>query len=291
MPERKPCVRCARKIDAYARICPFCNWDQSEPPPSPEEVPPATHYVPPRHRPRNTILAATGFVALVVIAFVVGSLSRGLDEKEARAAQERTMSAAAADANPNPTPPKNVTLVPFAGSDTAGALEEPITSAPAATPAQQPNDTTALPSQQYAEAAAQAKAEALKEAQQANNTTDPRALTGQPYRNTPPKPVPEASSESAPPAGQGPAEQVRTVAVPIYKPLPHLMFDQDTTAHLTVTVGPDGHVDDVEVDEPIPNIDAVVAAVHGWQFRPATADGMPVQARVAVDILFHGNGG
>lgn len=292
MPGRKPCVRCARQIDAYARICPFCNWDQSEPAPSPEGVPPAVPYSPPRHHWRKGALVATGFVALVIIAFVVGSLGRGLDEKEAKAAQERTTSAAPSAVNTNPTPPKNVTLVPVTGSDTAAPLDEPITSVPASTPAQQPNDTTALPSQQYAAAAAQAKAEEQKEAQQANAITDPRALKGQPYQQTPPKPVPEASSASEPSAGQPLAQpqSARTAAVPIYKPLPHLFFDEDVAAHLTVTVTPEGHVSDVQVDEPMPDIEAVVAAVYRWQFRPATVDGNPVEARVAVDILFHGNG-
>src|SRR5579864_4373334 len=84
MAGRKPCVRCSRQIDAYARICPFCNWEQSEPAPSPEEIPPAVPYSPPRHQWKKGALAATGFVALVIIAFVIGSLGRGLDEKEAK---------------------------------------------------------------------------------------------------------------------------------------------------------------------------------------------------------------
>src|SRR5688500_20155690 len=37
MSEKRPCIRCEREIDAYAKICPYCNWDQTQteiPPPS-----------------------------------------------------------------------------------------------------------------------------------------------------------------------------------------------------------------------------------------------------------------
>lgn len=287
MSERKPCIRCARQIDAFARVCPYCNWDQTETAPSAEETPPVEIYAPPDNHLRNTILAGVGFVALVIIAFVVGSLVHGFDETEAKAAQSRNTTASA-PGNVNPTPPKNVTLVPVTGSDaTAPVMEEPITSTPPTSTGQQPSDTTALPSQQYAAAAARAKAEQLKEQQQANQITDPRALTGAPYQQGY-QPSREPAEE--PPRPDEMQAPVRTSAFPEYKPLPRLSFDHEMTARLTVSVGPDGHVTDIEVNEPVPQMQQVIGAVQNWRFKPATLNGTPVPARVAVDILFHGNG-
>ena len=253
-------------------------------------MPAVEPYVPHENRWRNKILAAAGFVSLVIIAFVVGSLAHGLDEKEAKAAQTRTTTAAAETDTANPTPPKNVTLVPVTGSEAAApVIEEPITSAPATTTAQQPNDTTALPSQQYAAAAARAKAERQKEQQQATQITDPRALTGMPYQETRRASSP-AGTAAEPPANEEPQQApVGTSAFPEYKPLPSMTFDHQMTARLTVTVAPDGHVTDIEVNQPVPQMDRVIGAVQNWRFKPATVNGTPVQARVAVDILFNGN--
>src|SRR4051812_23074864 len=80
MAERKQCVKCGRGIDAYARICPYCNWDQTEGVPAvvaeqqsatPESAPPADH------RLRNRILGGVGGVILLIAAFSIGSLVHG----------------------------------------------------------------------------------------------------------------------------------------------------------------------------------------------------------------------
>src|SRR5581483_2458709 len=181
----------------------------------------------------------------------------------------------------NPSPPKNITLVPVTGSEaTAPVIEAPITSVPASSTAQEANDTTALPSEQYAAAAARVRAQRQAQQQQPK-VTDPRALTGAPYQEAP------APSAPAPPPS---AQPVRTTAFPEYKPLPRMTFDRQMTARLTVTVDPDGRVTDIEVNQPVPQMPKIIAAVQNWRFRPATENGMPVTARVAVDIIFHGNG-
>jgi len=280
MSDRKACVRCSRQIDACARICPFCNWEQSElpPPPKPRPAVKAVAHEPPWHRPwENRALTAAALGALLVIAFVVGSLMHGF----APAMKTPRSPAAPTPVEVNPSPPKNITLVPVTGSEaTAPVIEAPITSVPASSTAQEANDTTALPSEQYAAAAARVRAQRQAQQQQPK-VTDPRALTGAPYQEAP------APSAPAPPPS---AQPVRTTAFPEYKPLPRMTFDRQMTARLTVTVDPDGRVTDIEVNQPVPQMPKIIAAVQNWRFRPATENGMPVTARVAVDIIFHGNG-
>jgi hypothetical protein len=75
MSEFKPCIRCGRGIDAWAKICPFCNWDQAAQPPAQE--PPRSvdvmQYTPPSefNLKKKAIFAAGGVVALVA-AFGIG---------------------------------------------------------------------------------------------------------------------------------------------------------------------------------------------------------------------------
>src|ERR671926_117041 len=91
MTDRKSCIRCQRAIDEYARICPFCNWDQTMPPPTAEEAAAAAvPYVPPRENPwRGRILGGIAFVALIIIAFVVGTLIHGFEPSEVKASQQK----------------------------------------------------------------------------------------------------------------------------------------------------------------------------------------------------------
>jgi len=318
MADRKPCIRCQRQIDGYARICPYCNWEQSETPP-PEETESVPAWSPPQRPWRNRLLGGIALAALLVIAFVVGAFVHDFNGSDVHAAQAKTPAE-----NPQapfaPTPPKNVTLVPFTGTESTAPLgPEPITSAPPAVAGEGLNDTTAMPSGQYVAAAARAKAEQQKEQQQAE-MTDPRSLTGAPYAQprqpepvgqqpagmasaqTPPEspqnaglqngspqnPPYQAQFEAAPRPGQ--SEPVRTSAYPESKPLPRIYVDHDMTARLTVTVNPNGRVTDIEVNQSVPRIAEIIAAVQRWQFKPATENGDPVTARVAVDITFHGNG-
>ena len=113
MSNRKPCIRCQRSIDEHARICPFCNWDQSEPVPPPDETPAPPLYVPPSQGPwHGRLLAVAAFVALIIIAFVVGMFIHGFEPSEVKAAQMKN------NAPASTTPPhrSNVTLVPVTGS-------------------------------------------------------------------------------------------------------------------------------------------------------------------------------
>jgi TonB family protein len=283
MTDRKPCIRCERAIDAQARSCPFCNWDQSQPASAQgENISTAPPYVPPDDRPwRGKLLAAVAFTALLVIAFVVGTLIHGFEPNEVKAAQQKAPAPQAQQAY-TPSPRSNVTLVPVEG-DMPQQLEQPITSAPSQAPGQQLNDATALPADQYAAAAARAKAQS-DAAKKNNPLVDPRSITGAAYDQSD-KPKQEANDETPAPSIPKP-RAARTEAFLESKPLPHIIVDRDITARLNLTVSPEGRVTDIDVSEPIPEMPKLIQAVQNWRFRPATENGTPVTARVAVDITF-----
>jgi TonB family protein len=295
MTDRKSCIRCGRSIDEFARACPFCNWDQTQLPPPPEETTAAPLYVPPDQKPwRNKIIGVGAFIALIIVAFVVGTFIHGFEPSEVKAAQTKN-EAPTATAPTTPSPRSNVTLVPVNGS----GLEEPITTAPATAPGQQPNDATALPADQYAAAAARAKAQQEAEEKTKSAMIDPRTLTANAYQ--PPRAAAPASPRPSVAASDTPRTRnayeqpesapttMRTSAYLQYKPLPHIAVDHDTTARLSLTIDPDGRVTDVDVNEPVPDMPRLLAAVQNWRFKPATENGVPVTSRVSVDITFRAN--
>jgi hypothetical protein len=311
MTDRKTCIRCQRAIDAYAKTCPYCNWDQSTPPPTGEEAA-APSYVPPRENLwRNKILGAVAFVALVIIAFVVGTFIHGFEPNEVKASQQKPDATATAQtASVRPEPRSNVTLVPVTGDGGVAPIEQPITSAPPQAAGQQSTDATAMPESEYAAAAARAKAQADADAKARAAMVDPRSLTGNAYdasqkaaaapqpKNQPPA-TPMASSSASTPnevsRDNAPAEPesaptpTRTPAILESRPLPHIATDHDITARLNLTVAPDGHVTDIDISDPIPSMGDVISAVQKWHFKPATENGEPVTSRVSVDITFHAN--
>lgn len=300
MTERKACIRCQRQIDAYARICPYCNWDQSDystPPPAPVQEAP---YVPPDDRDwRRYALMAGGAVLLLIAAFLVGMWINSdaaptnapapvTDRKETPAARR---------------PRADVTLVPMP----EGFTEPPITSAPAAVPLDgvpteyQRSDATALSAVEYARIAERVKAEQQREAAM----KDPRSITGPAYAQTPPRqptppePLAEAGlGQTLPPpmTSESPeAEEpgrvvIRTRPVPLYQPLPDIRVRETVTAQLDLTIGTDGRVKEVNLREGIPGHTAeLIAAVQRWKFKPATENGVPVTAPFRVDVSFKGD--
>jgi TonB family protein len=273
MSDKKTCVRCERQIDRYARICPFCNWDQSETVAPRQKAPAQPAYVPPvENRWRSKAVGVGAFVALIVVAFFVGMVVHGWEPAEVKAAQAKSASTASVP----PAHRSQVTLVPVTGGDMPESIEHPITSAPPQAPGQQPNDATALPAEQYAAAAARVKAQ--REAEKAKQKmVDPRSLTGAAYEPSD-KPV-------RPPT----PTQNRTDPVPEYQPVPEIHVDRDITARLNLTVGPDGRVSDIAVNQTIPEMQKLISAVQNWRFKPATENGNPVASKFSVEITFHGN--
>jgi cell division septation protein DedD len=287
MAERKPCTRCERPIDANARSCVYCNWDQGVTKPAVTAAPPAAPtYVPPRDtRLRNRILGAIAFVALVVIAFVVGSLVHGSDPSQAKASQTPAHPAAPS-AQAEGGPKADVTLVPLDGSMQS---EPPITSAPAIAPSAgnvevngDRTDATALPSGEYSAAAQRAKAE--RDVRTNNGMIDPRTIPGGVEHAVPvsrPRPqLPQQRNQvirvAAPP---------HTEPIPLYQPVPPLRVQRPSSARLFLTVGTDGRVHDIDIAQSIPGeMPRLIASVQNWRFRPATQNGQPVTSTFSVDI-------
>src|SRR4051794_38712532 len=294
MAERKPCIRCERPIDANARSCVYCNWDQgvTSRPVQAAAAPAAPAYVPPRDtRMRNRILGAIAFVALVIIAFVVGSLVHGSDPAQAKASQTPAQPAAqTAQAEGGRA---NVTLVPVDGSGSMQS-EPPITSVPAQAPSAgnvdvngDRTDATALPSGEYSAAAQRAKAES--DVRTNNGMIDPRTIPGGvdravPMNRTPrPQPPPMTMPRRDQPIRVAAAPH--TEPIPLYQPVPPLRVDRPTSARLFLTVGTDGRVHDIDIAQSIPGeMPRLISSVQNWRFKPATQNGQPVTSTFSVDI-------
>ena len=286
MSNRKPCVRCERLIDAYARSCVYCSWDQGTPPPA-ETAPPTVMerpYVPPGdNRARNKLAGAAAFVALVIAAFAVGAfLNREHGEEPAPSTAAHPTSTAAAS-----TPRSTVTFVPVEGGVSSVQPEAPVTSAPAQTPSAgnvdingERSDATALPSEAYSAAAQRANAE--RAVRTNNGTVDPRTIGG----GVEPRPLRTTNTER-PPAPRA-AAIPHTQPIPIYQPVPPMSVDRPTSARLFLTVGTDGRVHDINVAQSIPGeMPRLIASVQNWRFRPATQNGEPVTSTFSVDINVH----
>jgi len=309
MADRRQCIKCGRAIDAYARICPYCNWDQSEPvlaaTPVQESAVPA--YTPPAdHGVRNRVLAGVGGVVLLIAAFSIGSLVHGRNRPPTTAEQEAAATATTGTGRPSPR--ANVTLVPV--SDGMPDIEQPITSAPLANPAQgvpteyQRTDATAVSSEEYAQMAQRAKAEKKK----MDVLVDPRSITTPvvPPDTTPPpqtsassaspqqpqqQPQPNGSESSRDPVNlPSPAARVvvTTRPVPTDQPLPDVRVSRPMTARLKLIIGKDGHVKEVNVLQGIPGeTGKLIGALQRWRFKPATENGVPVEAPFTVDVSFN----
>jgi TonB family protein len=306
MSDRKPCVRCSRAIDAWATICPFCNWNQTEPVPAVEPPKPAAvaNYKPPEEfdLKKTLLFGVIGVVALIA-AFGVGMvINQDGAPDEAPLTVEEQQQQEAAQKAAGPVRRADTPLVP---TNEAGGIEQPVTSAPvAAQPGMTPNDyqrtdATAVSSTEYAEIAKRARAE--KERMAA--LVDPRSLTGPAYaqaprppqrrvlaqRTAPPIPGAEpaqGASPAAPPAAQR-SSSVRTRPVPQSQPIPRIA-GASGTARLNLMVGADGSVERVSIERPIAGSNAqLISAVQRWRFRPATENGRPVAAPYTVEISFN----
>lgn len=252
-------------------MCPYCSWWQSDPVPPQPPAPPVVDYTPPPdNRARNKILGILSFGFLMMVAFTIGAFFQGSDEAKAEPSKEETP-AAAAQSSPRAT----VTLVPMTDGAPPPVIETPITSVTpnGATTSGGPSDATALPSDQYAAAAARMRA---AQQQAAGSGVDPRSITGDPYVAPAPRPARPRQVAS-----------VQTQPVATYQPVPHVRVDRELTAQLSLTVGTDGRVHDIDVQRAAPGvIGPLVGAVQQWRFRPATQNGEPVTSRFSVAVTF-----
>ena len=289
MAEQKFCVRCERPIDSYARSCVYCSWDQA----TPRQVetaaaPAAPAYVPPPDtRLRNRLLGALAFVALVIIAFILGSLIHNSDPNEAKATQTTTTHTAPA-ATTDPTHRATVTLVPVDGGAST-QYESPVTSAPAQPPSAgnvevngDRTDATALPSEAYSAAAQRVRVE--RDVRTNKGMVDPRTIAGS-VEQSPIRSTHRAAAQQR----TVPAMIVsRTEPIPLYQPVPPMRVDRAASARLILTLTNEGRVQDINIAQSIPGeMPRLVAAVQNWRFKPATENGHPVTSTFAVDITVH----
>jgi hypothetical protein len=228
---------------------------------------------------RNRIVGASAFVALVIIAFVVGSLVHGSDPAKASQTAAHPASTAQAEGGSR----ANVTLVPVDGGSMQS--EPPITSAPAQAPTAgnvevngDRTDATALPSGEYSAAAQRAKAE--RDVRTSNGIIDPRTIPGGVERA-----VPVDREHRQAPRVIRVASAPHTQPIPLYQPVPPLRVNRPTSARLFLTVGTDGRVHDIDVAQSIPGeMPRLIASVQNWRFKPATQNGQPVTSTFSVDI-------
>lgn len=295
MSERKPCIRCERAIDGWSKLCPFCNWDQNNPDPPPMKAPqvaappPSTADDIKEHLKKKGLYIGAG-VLILVLSFLIGMVINSDDTPEN--APEPLSEQAAKQNGVAPTKRADTPLVP---TNERGGIEQPITSAPTATSSDamsngyDRSDATAVSSTEYNQLARRAKAE--KERMSA--LVDPRSITGAAYAQGQRVPIRRSSTEMAqggasPLPGAAPARRsFRTRPVPEYQPLPRVYARG--TARLSLIVGPDGRVRDINIERALDrNTADVVAAVQRWRFRPATENGEPISAPYSVDISFGG---
>jgi TonB family protein len=311
MSERKSCVRCGRTIDTYARICPFCNWDQEAPVPAVDTNAAAAGpaYVPPAERGwRKYVFGAIGAVLLVLLAFVVGAQLQKRKNVTPPTPKDAPTDTAATPPPVSNSPRANVNLVPDNSGPVTASADQPITSAPVSDTAQglasqtDRADATAVSSSQYQQMAQRAAAEATKK-KKMDALVDPRTIAGQPYGSAPAPPhrapsstvaeqLPPMASASAPPAAPAPQQVVRVGPIPERQPLPRIRVRENVSAAIEVTVGADGRVTDVNVLQPLPGNDTaqLIGAVQNWRFKPATENGVPVASQFRTTLFFHANG-
>lgn len=296
MSERKPCIRCERAIDGWSKLCPFCNWDQNNPDPPPMKAPqvaaapPSTADDLKEHLKKKGLYIGAGLMILV-LSFLIGMVINSDD------AVDEAPEPLAEQAEKQKAGPVKRADTPLVPTNERGGLEQPITSAPTATsPDAMSNgydrsDATAVSSDEYNQLARRAKAE--KERMSA--LVDPRTLTGAAYaqgqRVQARRPAEQVAQAGAPPlpgmaAPSASARRFRTRPVPEYQPLPRLYARG--TARLSLIVGPDGRVRDINIERALDrNTADLVSAVQRWRFKPATENGEPISAPYSVDISFN----
>jgi hypothetical protein len=218
-------------------------------------------------RTRYSIIGGITFGFLLVVAFAIGSLFHG---SEPAKAEQQSVGAPVSPSSPH----ASVTLIPITeGAAPTTTAETPITSiTPSGTTTTGgPTDATALPSDQYAAAAARVRSQ-----QASGNVVDPRSITGSPYVAPSPRP-----------ARPRPVAVVESQPVPIFQPVPHVRVIREATAQLALLVGTDGRVHDIDIQRDVPGVmGPLMGAVQQWRFRPAMQNGEPVSSRFTVAVTF-----
>jgi protein TonB len=285
MSDRKPCVRCGRTIDGYARICPYCTWDQSAPVPA--EAPQqsvATDYKPPEEtKMRKYLLGGVGGFVMVIVLFFIGAHVHGRNPPPVTATEQAAAPAGAATSQQR----SNVTLIPDNGP-APPQPGQPVTSAPVSDTAQglanqtDRTDATAASSVEYSQMAQRAAAEAARK--KTSGLVDPLTIQGNAYGSPLPRPMTSSTTSSSAVARRA---AMRTPPVPEYQGLPDIGVRGFANARLLLTIGTDGRVTAVNVIQPLPGATPqLIAAVQAWRFKPATQNGSPVPSTFMTSLQF-----
>ena len=299
MSDNRRCIRCERGIDAWAKLCPFCNWDQTNtaPPPAPqmrEAVPVKSEDDLKDLIKRKGLYAGAG-VLILVVAFLVGMIINS-------DGAPKTAPEPVAEQDQKVIPPVKRADTQLVPTNERGGIEQPITSAPVAAQPEGPSngydrsDATAVSSTEYNQLARRARAEK----ERMDVMVDPRSLSGVAYAQGQRPPVRRVAQlpiqgvgdapNGVPPVAEAPRRgrgSIRTRPVPQYQPIPHI--SARGRARLSLLIGPDGRVRDINIERALDrNTVDLVAAVQRWRFKPATENGEPVSAPYSVDISFGG---
>ncbi len=232
--EQKPCVRCERLVDPFARICPFCNWDQELPPP--KENPLASsialeeeqaQLAGQRRQHRKRILLTAGIAALLLLTFAIGSFVSRLGRKPRTPEEVRPVAVSQHPAQ-SPTQLTDLRLVPVDLTSTVGGSITSVpqqSGGPAGAAAGDRSDATALPSQQYAELVRRSSQQPVAQAGGAD-TLDPRTIIAKPIpqirRPAPAPPSPRPPPPLPLPTGSRPANRtVKTTGSSPSAPAPN----------------------------------------------------------------------
>ncbi len=299
------CPHCQRQIDATARLCLYCSYDlelgvaprgapiQAEvptaAPPAVAGAPPVSRVMPsprPGTDPRVLrLLVITAIAALLIATFAIGGLVYGLGKREKSTKDVVRETGQTGQSHEL----SDLTLV--ADSDPTETIGRVITSSPVPDPDHkipeefQRSDATALPSGEYSRIIE----ETHKVAKPTAASVDPLSIVVKPPAELPAIDRPEKPpgvTEPRPAENRSGESGQRTRPVPLRQPLPKFRdVKRGGTVRLSLTIGRDGRVQEVNVIESTPGLTApMISAVQRWQFRPATLNGQPVVGTFPVEI-------
>lgn len=293
-------------------MCVYCNRDPEAPvvaraaapppPPPPASANPITASVLPKIRFAEQkfggkVLMIVAALMLLIASFAVGGLYYAFGTKAPKDTEDTAllMDQQTPDAASDPT---LRTGAPIVTSVPPGTYPVPTT-APVGTTIpsamEAGADATALPADEYAKIAAQAQRTTT--APTTFQSVDPRTVTTpQPGIDAQAALAAQQQRSNAPPRRPSPSPSAATASTggnyerprPLSQPLPSFSeVRRNGTVRLSLTVGSDGRVEEVEVLESVPGITAkVISAVQRWKFKPATRNGEAVRGQFPVDITF-----
>lgn len=323
MAGKKPCFRCGRQIDDWARICPFCNSDQANRTDTAVEHETPSIEIPVKRKTNPTdffrtvpgrVAIGLGIALLLGGTFAIGTIVYSLGSaSETGDTTDRSAVPAPVGSTTESVDgaPGGLVLVPADAAVTS--FEQPPAQTQTAAPGSEPSlaetlrrDATALSAEVYAR---MARAERLlqqrREQEMSSQTRDPRTIEAPPAwaagQRRPPQPPasqqpqtttqPSSPSQTAAPPRESEesAAARRTPPVPVSQPIPSLAsVERSGTVRLNLTVDSRGRVREVEIVQGVPGITAeLVNAVRRWRFRPATENGKPVEGMFPVEVSFN----